>query len=167
MPGGSPGRRTIDRVGGLANVVDYGNVNITLRTASLPIFPLPGLSPGIVVLHQPLNLVAHPAADGIQIKTAAALTGATSRHAVDKLTTGLDPGVQSAVSAIFHSPTLLTPTAQPMLPSQSDQSDGETTKFQRQQKHLHLRPPIRTAARSCGASAHRDADHSTCGRRRC
>jgi len=37
-------QQTIDRMGGLANVVDYANVNITLRSATLPLFPLPGLS---------------------------------------------------------------------------------------------------------------------------
>ena len=138
----------------------------TFTAAQRAVCVLPGLPPGVVLLQQPLDLVANPTADGIQIKTAAALAGTTSRHAIDELAAGLNPGVQATISAVFHGLTLPTPTAQPTLPSQPDQGNRDATQFQRQQKHLHLRPPIRTAARSSDASAQRDADHSTCGRRR-
>ena len=99
----------------------------TLATTTHPSTLLPGLPPIVVLLQQPLHLVANPAANGIEIKATAALAGTTSGHPIDELAAGLDPSVQPTVSAVFHALTLPTPATQPALPSQSDHGDGNTT----------------------------------------
>ena len=101
---------------------------------------LPGFTPVIVLLKQPLDLVANPTADRFQIQRAAALPRASSGDPIHDLATCLQPDVPAAFSAFFHGSTLPTPLTQPLLPTQANQHDGHTTKLQRQEKSLHLNP---------------------------
>ena len=107
---------------------------------------LPGFTPVIVLLKQPLHLVAHPTADGFQIQRAAALPRASSGDPIHDLSTCLQPDVPAAFSAFFHGSTLPTPLTQPLLTTQTNQHNGHTSKLQRQKKGLHLNPSPQTAA---------------------
>ena len=71
---------------------------------------LPGLTPVILFIKQPINLVSHPATDSVEAgprratgtpshSTTAPRTGAC--HTINKLPTGLEPLIQPAIELII------------------------------------------------------------------
>ena len=113
---------------------------------------LPRLPPIVVLFQQPLHLVADPTSNGIEVETWTTLPRTTSGHSINKLTTGFKPLIQTAITRIsrplqtfvtlLHASRLTTPTAQPMLPAESDQRNRNTTALKSEPKNVHSAPSL-------------------------
>ena len=113
---------------------------------------LPWLPPIVVLFQQPLHLVADPTPNGIEVEARTTLPRASTGHAINKLTTGFKPLIQTAIARIsrplqtfvtlLHGSRLTTPAAQPMLPAESDQRNCKATALKSEPKNVHSAPSL-------------------------